>query len=131
MMKRKIPIGLSDFKKMIEEKPLEMKKQLGILLIALETKSLEQGQIERENFERKFAKKELTDDDFIAIQTTPGAILFDVLLPHFASKSELRRLFEQKAVKNSDTDEVLVIDVIATDINIRVGKRNFFKVMVR
>jgi len=117
--------------KLIEENPLEMKKQLGILLIALETKSLDQGQIERENFERKFAKKELTDDDFIVIQAKPGDILFDALLPHFASKSELRRLFEQHAVKNSDTDEVLVIDVVATDINIRVGKRNFFKVVVR
>ena len=122
---------IETLKKMIEEKPLEMKKQLGILLIALETKSLEQGQIERQNFERKFAKKELTDDDYLAIETTPGSILFDVLLPHFASKSELRRLFEQHAVKNADTDEILVVDVIATDINIRVGKRNFFKVVVR
>ena len=122
---------IETLKKLIKESPLEMKKQLGILLIALETKSLEQGQIERENFERKFAKKELTDDDFIVIQSKPGDILFDVLLPHFGSKSELRRLFEQHAVKNADTDEVLVVDVISTEINVRVGKRNFFKVVVR
>ena len=108
-----------------------MKKQLGILLIALGTKSLKEGQIEREKFERKFAKKELTEDDFVEISGTPSQTLFEALLPQFESKSELRRLFEQGAVKNADTDNVLAMDSgVQNNMKVRVGKRGFFRIIV-
>jgi len=118
-------------KKSIEADPLEMKKQLGTLLIALGTKSLKEGQIEREKFERKFAKKELTEDDFVEISGTPSQTLFEALLPKFESKSELRRLFEQGAVKNADTDNVLAMDSgVQNNMKVRVGKRGFFRIKV-
>jgi tyrosyl-tRNA synthetase len=120
---------IEDLKKLIDSDPLEAKKQLGILLIALETKSLEQGQAERENFERKFAKKELTDDDFVTVEAESGTTLFDALLSHFTSKSELRRLFEQNAVKNAGTDEGLDLDTEVADMKIKVGKRQFFRII--
>lgn len=122
---------VEDLKKMIDENPLEMKKQLGILLIALETKSLKEGQIQRENFERKFAKKELTQDDFTTVEAVAGNTFFDVLVPHFQSKSELRRLFEQGGVKNSETEEALTLQTPASNLHIRAGKRQFFKVIVK
>lgn len=112
----------------IEANPLEMKKQLGILLIALETKSKDQGQAEREKFEKKFAKKELSDEDFTVVSAAPDSLLFDALAPHFPSKSELRRLFEQRAVKNADTDEAFALEVKASDLKVRVGKMRFFKI---
>lgn len=122
---------VEDLKKLIEENPLEMKKQLGMLLIALETKSLEEGKAERENFERKFAKKELTDDDFITLEAKEGTLIFDALISHFESKSELRRLFEQNAVKDADTEEALTLETLASDRKIRVGKRQFFRISVK
>ncbi len=117
-------------KKAIEADPLEMKKQLGMLLIALETKSLKEGQIEREKFERKFTKKELSDDDFVEVKAEAHHTLFDALVPHFESKSELRRLFEQGAVKHADTEHVLTIDsTIQNNMKVRVGKRGFFRII--
>ena len=119
-------------KKSIEAEPLEMKKQLGILLIALETKSLKEGKAEREKFERKFAKKELTEDDFVEVTASSNQNIFDVLLPQFESKSELRRLFEQGAVKNADTDNVLAMDSgVQNNMKVRVGKRGFFRVIIK
>lgn len=118
---------LERLKGLIEENPLEMKKQLGMLLIALETKSLDEGKKQRENFERKFAKKDLTENDFVAVSYAEGQTVFDVLLPHFESKSKLRTLFEQNAVRNNETDETLVLTALANEQKIRVGKRQFFK----
>lgn len=118
---------IEGLKKLIEEKPLEMKKELGMLLIALETKSLEEGKKQRENFERKFAKKDLNENDFIAVAYAEGQTVFDALLPHFESKGKLRTLFEQNAVRNNDTDETLVLTALANEQKIRVGKRQFFK----
>jgi len=122
---------IENLKKAIEAEPLEMKKQLGVLLIALETKSLKEGMAEREKFERKFAKKELGDEDFILIQTQSGTTLFDALLSQFESKSELRRLFEQNAVKNADTENALQMDSgVQNGMKVRVGKRHFFKIVL-
>ncbi len=118
-------------KKSIEVEPLEMKKQLGILLIALETKSLKEGQAEREKFERKFTKKELTEDDFIEVPAQSDQNIFDALIPQFESKSELRRLFEQGAVKNADTENVLSMDSgVQNNMKVRVGKRGFFRIKI-
>jgi tyrosyl-tRNA synthetase len=132
---------IEQLKKEIETNPLEMKKQLGMLLIALETKSLDQGKKERENFERKFAKKELTDDDFVTIQVSADnadgssdKLLFDVLLPQFESKSELRRLFEQGAVKNisnNEDGEAIPLVAPATSMKVKIGKRHFFKIVLQ
>ena len=123
---------IEQLKKEIEAEPLEMKKQLGMLLIALETKSLKEGQIEKENFERKFAKKELTDEDFVAINASGGQLLFDALLPHFESKGELRRLFEQGAVRDAqnDTSIFTIQTIVNSEMRIRVGKRHFFKIIL-
>jgi tyrosyl-tRNA synthetase len=120
---------IESLKKEIEANPLEMKKQLGILLIALETKSLMEGKTEREKFERKFAKKELSDDDFITVKGEAGQTLFDALLPQFESKSELRRLFEQGAVKDAESEEGLAMDTVAVEMRVKVGKRGFFRIM--
>lgn len=115
-------------KKAIEAEPLEMKKQLGVLLIALETKSLKEGKLEREKFERKFAKKELSEGDFVEVKA--GENLFETLLPQFESKGELRRLFEQGAVKHAETENVLAMDSgVQRGMKVKVGKRGFFRVV--
>lgn len=121
---------IETLKKAIDAEPLEMKKQLGMLLIALETKSLKQGMEEREKFERKFAKKELSDEDFVLIQAKEN--IFETLLSQFESKSELRRLFDQGAVKNADTENVLQMDSgVQNGMKVRVGKRHFFKIVLQ
>ncbi len=119
---------LEDLKILIGTHPLECKKWLGILLLALETKNLTEGQEQKENFERKFAKKELTEEDYVGIQAKEGETYFEMLIPYFATKSELRRLFEQGGVRNNETDEIFSIDTLATESRIRVGKRQFYKI---
>lgn len=120
---------LEELENQINVNPLKMKKELGILLIALETKSLKEGKKECEKFENKFAKKELIEEDFVIVKAKEDQLVFDALIPYFASKGELRRLFEQGAVRNTENDEVLKITVAVNTtkkLKVRVGKLHFF-----
>ncbi|MDD4625077.1 MAG: tyrosine--tRNA ligase [Candidatus Paceibacterota bacterium] len=108
----------------IKENPLEAKKILGVLLIALETKSLEDGEKERKNFERKFSQKDITEEDCESVPAKEN--LFASLRQKFSSNSELRRLFEQNGVKTIDgkilNGEEPFIGIV------RVGKRKIFNI---
>lgn len=122
---------LSDF---IKENPLEAKKQLGAFIVALSTGSLDSGQAERDNFERKFSKGDISESDAIELIVHGEETIFDVIFSsgQFDSKSELRRLFEQNAVVSirNDEESVLALDDNAAQIIglVRVGKRKFFSI---
>jgi tyrosyl-tRNA synthetase len=125
--------GLENF---IAESPLEAKKQLGVFLISLETGKLEDGETERVNFERKFSKGTITDADAMPLQAEASTKLFDALVAsgQFESKSEVRRLFEQEAVRliDGDDEKILTLETTADDAVgiVRVGKLKFFSVTI-
>lgn len=115
---------LTELETFVKENPMEAKKTLGMLLIALETKSLSEGEEEKQKFEKTFSHKIITEED--CEDVSAEANIFLSLLPKFSSKSELHRLFEQKAVRTNN-EKILSETDSVTGI-IRVGKRKFFNV---
>ena len=120
--------------KFIEANPLEAKKQLATYFVSIDGNDLAIGRAERENFERKFSKRELTDDDFITINITSNTPLLNAIAASgkFASNGEIKRLILAGAVTNLDTKEKLGIDYNLTkSVKIKVGKLNIFKMEVK
>lgn len=117
----------------IADNPLEAKKQLATLIVALETKHIEDGLRERESFERKFSQKKIRDEDCVELTEDANTTILDALLKsgQFKSKGELRRLFEQQGVRSvsEDGDTILSPEIAIGQIRgvVRVGKRRFFR----
>jgi len=120
----------------ITENPLEAKKQLATLIVALETKRIEDGLRERESFERKFSQKKIRDEDCVELAEDASTTILDALLKssQFKSKGELRRLFEQQAVRTVSEDGEITLspETVISQIHgvVRVGKRRFFQFVV-
>ena len=120
----------------IAENPLEAKKQLATLIIALETKHIDDGLRERESFERKFSQKRIRDEDCVELDEDANTSILDALLKsgQFKSKSELRRLFKQQAVRTVSEDGEITLspETVISQIHgvVRVGKRRFFQFVV-
>lgn len=120
--------------KFIETYPLEAKKQLATYFVSIDGNNLDIGRKERENFERKFSKRELLDTDFIKVTVTPNTTLINAIAAtgKFASNGEIKRLILAGAVSDIETKEKLGINYILTkDVKIRVGKLNTFKIEVK
>lgn len=121
---------VKEFEEAILQNPFELKKQLGVFLVALETGSLEAGEKEREEFERKFSQSSIEEGDAISVECEKDASLFEALFSSglFESKTELRRLFEQKAVRLVVDDHILSAETKIEEIHgvVRVGKMKFF-----
>ncbi|MDD3998831.1 MAG: tyrosine--tRNA ligase [Candidatus Shapirobacteria bacterium] len=124
---------LDDLDVFIEENPMEAKKQLATLIVAAETRCIENGLRERESFERKFSRKNICHEDCIELTEDLNSTIFDALIKsgRFKSKSELRRLFEQQGVRsiNEDGEVVLSPEIVVNQVCgvVRVGKRHFFR----
>jgi len=120
----------------IAENPLEAKKQLATLIITLETKHIDDGLRERESFERKFSQKRIRDEDCVELAEDANTSILDALLKssQFKSKGELRRLFEQQAVRTVSEDGEITLspETVISQIHgvVRVGKRRFFQFVV-
>lgn len=126
---------LDELKAFVDSDPLEAKKQLATFLVALETKDLCKGLKEREGFERKFSQRVITQEDCIQLHTDIGQNVFTLLVAsgQFKSKGELRRLFEQKAVRLITDAEESILDISANvtqQCKLRVGKLRFFMINV-
>lgn len=112
-----------------QNNPLEIKKQLATYLAATSTGSLEQGELARENFERRFSRKEIKDNDTQTL-TDKGSLL-DTLMSSgdFKSRSELRRIADQGGLKAGgvklSTDELL--GAFPSDSIVTVGKRRAYR----
>lgn len=120
--------------KFIETNPLEAKKQLATYFVSIDGNNLDIGRAERENFERKFSKRELTDADFVTVNVTPNTSLLNAISAtgKFASNGEIKRLILAGAVTNIETKEKLGIDYNLTkNVKIKVGKLNIFKMEVK
>lgn len=125
---------IPDLVKFIESNPLEAKKQLATYFVSIDGNNLEIGRTERENFERKFSKRELTDADFTTVTVAPNTTLVNAIAStgKFASNGEIKRLIMAGAVTDIDTKEKLEISYILTkDVKIKVGKLNTFKIEVK
>lgn len=114
--------------------PFEAKKQLGTLVVAL-GEGFDAGLKEREEFEKFFSKKVIDESSTLSLTVRAAASVFEALAAsgEFASKSELRRLFEQKGVKLLKGDDELALslaDTAQAGQIIKVGKRKVFKVSV-
>jgi tyrosyl-tRNA synthetase len=117
----------------IADHPLEAKKRLGTLFVACEEGRLEAGEAARETFERRFSQRTITDEDCVALPAGT-ANLSDALFAagSFASRSELRRLFEQNAVRwlnpdGSDGQVAKPDDALRAGSRLRVGKQKRFR----
>lgn len=116
---------LPDLVEFIKNDPLEAKKQLATYFVSLTSNNLEVGRNERENFERKFSKRELSDADFVRVSVPANTTLLNAIdASHkFASKGEIKRLILSGAVTEIATKEKLKIDFIVTkNVKIKVGK---------
>ncbi len=124
---------IPDLVKFIEANPLEAKKQLATYFVSIDGNDLNIGRTERENFERRFSKRELTDDDFITVKVAANTPLLNAIATSgkFSSNGEIKRLIIAGAVSDIDTKEKLGIDYIVTKtVKIKVGKLNIFKLEV-
>jgi len=122
---------IEELERFIKTQPLEAKKQLATYFVSIEDKDLNAGEKERERFESKFAKKDVTQIDFIQIKVKKGTMLIDALVQtdKFKSKGEVKRLMSSNSIRNLDTNEVMSADVeIKDNLKIRVGKILFFEI---
>lgn len=128
---------LTKLDEFIAQNPLEAKKQLATLMIAIETKDIADGLCERESFERRFSQKKITNDDCVNLHEDGSTTVLEALFKsgHFKSKSELRRLFGQQAVRDIHQGEEAILSLEATVDQIRgivrVGKRRFFRFVAK
>lgn len=118
--------------------PMEAKKQLAVSLTAI-FHSLDVATHERAQFEAVFSKKQVRDDipEFSWDKLVPEAneaTLTDLLAATglFPSKAEIRRLFQQGAVKVNEekvTDPALRFVRPITSTVVQAGKRTFVKLV--
>jgi tyrosyl-tRNA synthetase len=124
---------LDSLKAFCAQSPFEAKKQLASLVVALGD-GLEAGLKEREEFERFFSKKVIDTEASVPLKIGGAGSVFEALAAsgEFASKSELRRLFEQKGVKRIEGADELALSLADTPIVgqiVKVGKRKVFKLV--
>jgi tyrosyl-tRNA synthetase len=126
---------LPELEQAIASDPLEMKKQLATLMVELRDGETA-GEEERQTFERRFSQRHISDEDCQTLLAEPGSLLQSTLADsgHFNSRSEVRRLFQEKAVRaqhgNSGNWEVLTSKTTTTEVadcTVKVGRR-FFKI---
>ena len=86
----------------------------------------------RTNWTKTFSSKE-GPTDFIEIKSQKGALVLDVLVGNsiVESKSQARRLFEDGAIKNIETDEKITDPQtkISEPVSLKVGKKTFVKIL--
>ena len=120
---------VSRLKQSIESRPLEMKKQLATYLAALSISNMDDGLAARERFERRFARKEFTEDDMEKLVSGSALIYSLTATGKYKSRNEIRRLAKQGGIKLDGTpvseDEVMSTIPPAGAI-ITVGKRTVF-----
>lgn len=122
---------LKGLQQAIDGDPLEAKKQLATYMASLASGSAEAGASSRETFERRFADKNITDEDAIPLVCKEGSLI-DALIGSgaFKSKGELRRLAEQGGVRvnGQKIDPGVLTEGVTAGTLITVGKRKVFKI---
>ena len=79
---------------------LEIKKQLATYMAALSMSSLETGMEERDNFERRFARKMLSKGDLATLSVCSNDLIDAIIATgDYNSRQDIRRLAQQGAIK--------------------------------
>lgn len=130
-----LPEEVKDIQVFCKSDPLEAKKQLATLLIAIRARDIDSGLRARQNFERIFSNQEILDQDFVQLQAAKNQLLFELLSHNLDySKTALRTLFDQGGVKMINQDQSLTkLDqdfVIERDIKLKIGKRHYYRVSI-
>lgn len=130
---------MTDFEKVelqefISENPFEAKKQLATYFVALESKDLTIAEKIRADFERKFSKGTIKEEDCKKIELVNGETWFEVIDKlNLMSKSQLRRLFLGNAIRKTTYDgskgELCEMDKTAENGIVRVGKKLFVNIV--
>ena len=123
----------SDFEKL--SSPLERKKSLGMRIVQ-DYYDYELSNKAKINFENKFSKKDFPDDLKEIVVDSNGKrfldIIFEVTENSF-SKSELKRLIKDRAVEVNG-EKFTSLDSLPSaesNLKIKIGKRNFYKVKLK
>lgn len=124
---------IDNFKKDLENKinPKELKMKLAKEILSIyygEKKAKEASS----NWENIFSKKE-KPEDVLEIKIHKNELLVDVLLNNkiISSKSDFRRLVDEKAISNIETNQkISSYKEIADNGVYRIGKKRFCKIIV-
>ncbi len=123
---------IEQIKSFVEMNPMETKKQLGMFLVAISEKKFENGEIEREKFEKKFSKKEFGKET-PSLKIEGDENVFDALFKtgEFKSRGELFRIFEQSGVRLIEPKEKVLNknDIVKNGI-VKVGKIKYYKIVI-
>ena len=117
------------------ESPLERKKLLGMKIVS-EYHGDNLSQIAKDNFEKKFSKKDFPNDlEEIEVDLAGKKfldVLFEVTKESF-SKSELKRLIKDNAVEvNGEKFNTLdSLPKFENSWKLKLGKRNFYNVKIK
>lgn len=118
-----------------QNNPLEIKKQLATYLAATSTGSLEQGELARENFERRFSRKEISRDDLTEVAIAPQNSILSALISTggFKSNGEVRRLAAGGGIRlnGQKLTEDELLQQVDEGQTILVGKRRGFRISLR
>lgn len=114
------------------ENPRDVKLELAVEIVSL-FHDEEAARMAKEGFISTFSDNDIPED-IQEITTKSGGKLMDILTDAgiVPSKSQFRRLIEQGAVTNLDTDEKIKDDnfTVSQTVNIKIGKHRFVKVVI-
>lgn len=119
-----------EIKRLVAADPLEAKKQLGQFLVAVELQSMDKGKEERERFEAKFSKKTFEGIAEYVVKQDETALDTVHTLVSNLSKSEIKRLFAEEAVRIVEPQERVMgmHDTIPKDSILKIGKKWYFRI---
>jgi tyrosyl-tRNA synthetase len=114
----------------IGTKPMECKKFLAQKIVE-RYHGAEIAEGERQWFENTFSKKQIPDD-IVTIELKKGQDVFAAVVQYFdgkRSRSDVRRLFQQGGV-SVDGEKIKELDTLAEEVVYKVGKKDWFKVVL-
>lgn len=116
------------------ENPMNLKKRLAFELTKYlhNEKDAEKAQVAFESVHQKGNAATAADAQQITVDPTTSVNIIDVLVSNsiVSSKSELKRLLDQKAIEIDNT-EALATSTVADGSMIRVGKKKFVTIKLR
>ncbi len=117
----------------VKKEPMILKKRIAHTLVA-SLHSEELAQVAEENFSKTFQKKEIPEEmEEIKCGGEETLMLALVKAGVVSSNSEFRRLVEEKAITNLDTEEKIKdVNFIPTnEMKLRIGKKRFVKIILK
>jgi tyrosyl-tRNA synthetase len=119
----------SDLTKGINPKDLKMRLALEIVTIFYNTNKAKEAE---ESWEKTFSKKEIPEI-VNEVKTKKNELVINVFLKSkvVSSKSEFRRLIDEKAITNLDTNKKILFVEKVENGTYRIGKKRFIKIIIK